>query len=933
MAYVKYDGVRAAETATSVSDLFSTDAIETLVGTTGANSLWIGVGDTAVGGAGDDTYWLQALKGQFTLTEQAGGGVDKVAGWQSIYLDDYAHVENLYVGGDQTYGAGNALNNVVEGGAGAQQLYGGLGQDVLVGGAGADTFIVNKGEGSDVIADFNAVEDVVRLKAGLSTFAQVQSKLSQVGADVKLDLGDGEGLLFQNATVGQFSAANFQLQFDVSTLGAKTFGDEFSGPLSLWDAQSNPNGTWRPDFGYQGEQGAGSYSLISNNEKQIYTSPYFRGHNGDFAESPFVSNADGTVSIWARPSTNGEIFGYDYTSGFISTKESHAQTYGYFEMRADIPDATGAWPAFWLIPEDGSWPPELDVMEVLTSDPRATWTTQHSAEGGHTAGGKLTFTPDTADGFHTYGALWTATDIVWYIDGVEVFHQATPADMHKPMFMIANLALGGWGGAIDNADLPAEMKIDYIRAYELGAGGPAPVGPPPAGGSPQPAPQPQPQPQPQPEPEPQQPPASADGATLTFGQHGDTLTGGAGADTLNASQGADKLTGGSGADLFVFKDMPWSAGKITDFQVGVDKLDVSQLYLGGYAGSNPLADGYVRFESDGSGGTRVMLDVDAAGTANPWAFHVVTLAGVNAAGLTAAQVFGSVTPAPAAPAPAAPSSPGVVLTSSQYADTLTGGAGADTINAGQGPDRMAGGAGGDTFAFRDLPWNAGKITDFQVGVDKLDISKLYLGSYSGSNPIADGYVRFDSDGAGGTRVMLDIDAGGAANPWAYTIVTLVGVSPVGLTAAQVFSGQPAATAPAPAPVVPGVSLTSNSYAETLTGGAGHDTLNAWNGPDRLVGGAGDDHFVFDSLPWNAGHVADFQPGHDVLDLRALFDAAGYQGQNPIADHYLSFESDGVGGTRVLFDVDGAGTANPWPFHITTLDGVAPTTLSASDWLF
>ena len=42
--------------------------------------------------------------------------------------------------------------------------------------------------------------------------------------------------------------------------------------------------------------------------------------------------------------------------------------------------------------------------------------------------------------------------------------------MNKPMFMIANLALGGWGGAIDPAQLPAEFKIDYIRAYGLGDG-------------------------------------------------------------------------------------------------------------------------------------------------------------------------------------------------------------------------------------------------------------------------------------------------------------------------------------------------------------------------------------------------------------------------------------------------------------------------------
>ncbi|HVI30752.1 family 16 glycosylhydrolase [Phenylobacterium sp.] len=930
MSYFKYDGVRAAETAAPASDFWGTDAIETLTGNAQANSLWLGVGDTAIGGAGDDTYWLQALKGQFTVTEVAGGGVDRVAGWQSIYLDDYANFENVYVGGDQTYGAGNALDNVIEGGAGAQQLYGGKGQDVLVGGAGRDTFIVYKGEGNDVVQDFNAAEDVVRLKAGFTSFAEVQARLSQVGADVKLDLGGGDGVIFRGATVGQFTASNFQLQLDVGSLGQQTFADEFSGPLSLWDAQSNPTGVWRPDFGYQGEQGTGSYTLMSNNEKQIYTSPYFRGHNGDFSESPFVSNADGTLSIWARPSTNGEIFGYDYTSGFISTKESHAQTYGYFEMRADLPDAAGAWPAFWLIPADGSWPPELDVMEVLTSDPRGTWTTEHSGLGGHSSNGMLSFTPDTTDGFHTYGALWTATEIVWYVDGVEVFRQDTPADMHKPMFMIANLALGGWGGAINQGQLPAEMRIDYIRAYELGDGTTTP----PPTTSPPPTTQPT-------TPPPVTDPGAgtgADGVVLTSSQYADTLTGGAGRDTINGGQGPDQMAGGAGADTFAFQAMPWNAGRITDFQVGVDKLDLSDLYAGGYAGADPVADGYVRFESDGAGGAKVMLDVDAAGSANPWAYHVVTLAGVSPTGLTAAQVFNgqaTTAPPPADPPPVT-STPGVVLTSAQYADTLTGGAGNDTLNAGQGPDRLVGGAGADTFAFDGLPWNAGRIADFQLGVDKLDLSGLYLGGYTGTDPVADGYVRFESDGAGGTKVMLDIDAAGAANPWAYTIVTLEGVSPTGLTAAQVFNGQPAAAtppAPPPAPVVPGLSLVSTGYGETLTGGAGNDTLDAAQGPDRLVGGAGADHFVFDALPWNAGHVADFAPGSDLLDLRPLFAQAGYTGADPLADGYVRFESDGAGGTVVKFDQDGHGSANPWPTTITTLDGVAPSSLTAADWLF
>jgi serralysin len=264
-------------------------------------------------------------------------------------------------------------------------------------------------------------------------------------------------------TVGSFVASDFQLQIDYAKLGA-TFADEFNKPISLYDPVYNPNGFWRPDYG---GNGLAPYTLVGNSEDQIYTSPYFRGHPGDFSESPFTNNADGTLTITARASTNPEIFGYDYTSGAITTKGSFSQLYGYFEMKASVPSAAGAWPAFWLLPADGSWPPELDVMEILGDSPQTVYQSWHSYSGQQTA---VAFAPQTVDGMHTYGVLWSPTELIWYLDGVETLRAPTPTDMNKPMFMIANMAMGGgWAGAVDPAALPADMKIDYIHAYALPA--------------------------------------------------------------------------------------------------------------------------------------------------------------------------------------------------------------------------------------------------------------------------------------------------------------------------------------------------------------------------------------------------------------------------------------------------------------------------------
>ena len=73
------------------------------------------------------------------------------------------------------------------------------------------------------------------------------------------------------------------------------------------------------------------------------------------------------------------------------------------------------------------------------------------------------------NGFHIFAASWDPQEIIWYVDGREVRRQPTPPDMNKPMYLLANLAVGGhWPGAPDaSTSFPARMSIDYIRAYKF----------------------------------------------------------------------------------------------------------------------------------------------------------------------------------------------------------------------------------------------------------------------------------------------------------------------------------------------------------------------------------------------------------------------------------------------------------------------------------
>jgi len=248
-----------------------------------------------------------------------------------------------------------------------------------------------------------------------------------------------------------------------------TFNDEFNS-LSVWNGATN-TGTWSTNWWYNDQWGGYSTSkgstLTGNSEQQWYINANYAPTDGI---NPWTAN-NGVLTITAQPAdaaTQVQIGGYKYTSGMINTWHSFSQEYGYFEIKADLPQGQGLWPAFWLMPEDGSWPPELDVFEVLGNDPSKLYTTVHTnASGSHTMATQGNTVADTSSGYHTYGVDWGADKITFYFDGKEVYETATPADMHKPMYMIANLAVGGsWPGSPDSTTpWPAEMKIDYIRAW------------------------------------------------------------------------------------------------------------------------------------------------------------------------------------------------------------------------------------------------------------------------------------------------------------------------------------------------------------------------------------------------------------------------------------------------------------------------------------
>ncbi len=456
--YINSRGLTLAQSGKTVKGIVGTAKSDSLFGTDGNDAFRGGKGpDTYAGGKGDDTYYVS--NSTDIVIEKAGEGIDTVNS-ESVYRLT-SHVENLTLTHvNAWYGEGNDLDNILTATLAGQQLNGGKGDDVLVSTATDTTFIVTKGNGSDVVYGFDKTDTVRLEQYGFTSFAQVQAATKQVGADTVIALGGGETLTLRDTKAGMLTADNFMVQQDRSGL-FQTFNDDFN-TLSLY----MNGGTWRTEYGFGGSGTLGARML--NDEVQIYMDAAFRGTSKTaLGVNPF-SISEGVLTITAAP-TVAEAKQYlgnmDYTSGLLTSKFTFSQEYGYFEIKAKMPEGQGFWPAFWLLPTDNSWPPELDVFEGLSKDPTTLYMTVHGedANGKHT-GEQARLHIDTTQ-WHTYGADWGPDFITYYVDGLEVAKLATPDAMKdKEMYMLVNLAVGGrWAGPADGST--GQMQVDYVRAY------------------------------------------------------------------------------------------------------------------------------------------------------------------------------------------------------------------------------------------------------------------------------------------------------------------------------------------------------------------------------------------------------------------------------------------------------------------------------------
>jgi len=242
------------------------------------------------------------------------------------------------------------------------------------------------------------------------------------------------------------------------------FAEEFDRLRLTGDREG---GIWEPAYPW------GARSNADNHELEYYLDPR-PGREAEPLSSitPFKMKS-GILSLTALKAEGDQLsasHGLPYLSGMLNTSKSFSFTYGYVEMRARLPRGAGLWPALWLLPVKGGWPPEIDIMEEIGNRADRYYGSVHSSRNG---GRSETVIPiDTVDlskGYNTFGMKWDAQSIDWFLNGLKVATASTPPDINQPMYLLINLAIGGhWAGPPDDTTpFPAHFDIDYIKVYSF----------------------------------------------------------------------------------------------------------------------------------------------------------------------------------------------------------------------------------------------------------------------------------------------------------------------------------------------------------------------------------------------------------------------------------------------------------------------------------
>ncbi|WP_430812221.1 MULTISPECIES: glycoside hydrolase family 16 protein [unclassified Carboxylicivirga] len=153
---------------------------------------------------------------------------------------------------------------------------------------------------------------------------------------------------------------------------------------------------------------------------------------------------------------------FDFTSGLISTGQSHRQLYGKFEAKVKVNQVQPVQHAFWMVGEKMA--PQIDIFRFEDANAKSFTAGTQLLNGKGAERISKTVTGASFDkGYYIYSLEWTQDRISWFINGVKVNEQ-TQNIPSSPMYIVFSSHLTE---DVEQLKDDPSMTLEWVRCYRI----------------------------------------------------------------------------------------------------------------------------------------------------------------------------------------------------------------------------------------------------------------------------------------------------------------------------------------------------------------------------------------------------------------------------------------------------------------------------------